>query len=206
MSSTPTPELGGKAIGNQGYGLMGLTWRSNPQPLEDSIAVMKSALNKGANFWNGGILYGTKEYNSEQLLNAYFTKYPEDAAKVVICIKGGFDASKYAPDASPAFLRKEVEALAKSAEGKWKIDIFEAARVDPNVPIEETVKALAELVKEGKIGGVGLSECSAQTIRRAAKVTKIESVEVEFSLFSTGGSSLSNHLNCTALLTQYQIF
>lgn len=173
---------------------MGLTWRPKPQPLEDSIAVMKSALNKGANFWNGGTLYGTREYNSEQLLNAYFTKYPEDAEKVVISIKGGFDASKHAPDASPAFLRREVEALAKSAQGKWKIDIFEAARVDPNVPIEETVKELAELVKEGKIGGIGLSECSAATIKRAAKVARIESVEVEFSLFSTGESTLSNYL------------
>jgi pyridoxine 4-dehydrogenase len=186
MSSIPTPKLGGKAIGATGYGLMGLTWRAKPQPLEDSIAVMKSALNKGANFWNGGTLYGTREYNSEQLLNTYFTKYPKDAEKVVISIKGGFDAAKHAPDASPAFLRKEVEALAKSAEGKWKIDIFEAARVDPNVPIEETVKELADLVKEGLIGGIGLSECSAETVRRAAKVAKIESVEVEFSLFSTG--------------------
>lgn len=186
MSATPTPKLGGKTIGATGYGLMGLTWRASPQPLEDSIAVMKSALDKGANFWNGGTLYGTKEYNSEQLLNAYFTKYPVDAEKVVISIKGGFDASKHAPDASPAFLRKEVEALAKSARGKWKIDIFEAARVDPNVPIEDTVRGLKELVDEGLIGGIGLSECSADTVRRAAKVARIESVEVEFSLFSTG--------------------
>ncbi|KAE9978742.1 hypothetical protein EG328_001340 [Venturia inaequalis] len=185
MSTIPTPKLGGKTIGATGYGLMGLTWRPNPQPLEDSIAVMKSALESGANFWNGGTLYGTKEYNSGQLLNAYFTKYPEDAEKVVISIKGGFDASKHAPDASPAFLRKEVEKLAESAGGKWKIGIFEAARVDPSVPIEETVGELKSLVERGLIGGIGLSECSAETVRRASKVAKIESVEVEFSLFST---------------------
>lgn len=186
MSEIPTPKLVGKTIGATGYGLMGLTWRADPQPIEDSIAVMKSALEKGANFWNGGTLYGTKEYNSEQLLNAYFTKYPEDAEKVVISIKGGFDAARHAVDGSPAYLRKEVEDLAGSAEGKWKIGIFEAARVDPNVAIEETVGELKQLVERGLIGGIGLSECSAQTIRRAAKVAKIESVEVEFSLFSTG--------------------
>jgi pyridoxine 4-dehydrogenase len=186
MSSQTPVKLVGKAIGTTGYGLMGLTWRAKPQPLDDSIAVMQSALQKGANFWNGGTFYGSPTYNSSQLLNAYFAKYPEGADKVVISIKGGFNLSKYAPDSSPAFLRNEVEKFLESAEGKYKIDIFEAARVDPKVPIEETVKGLAELVKEGKIGGIGLSECSEETIRRAAKVAKIESVEVEFSLFSTG--------------------
>lgn len=177
-------ELVGKRIGTTGFGLMGLTWRAKPQPVADSVAIIKSAIQKGANFLNGGIFYGADSYNSLQLLNAYFTKYPEDASKVVISIKGGFDRVKYSPDGSKKFLRKEIEDAAKILDDKCKIDIFEAARVDPKVPIEETVAALAELVKEGKIGGIGLSECSAQTIRRAAKVSKIDAVEVEFSLFS----------------------
>jgi pyridoxine 4-dehydrogenase len=116
------------------------------------------------------------------LLKAYFDKYPEDASKVVISIKGGHGT--HGIDGSPENMRKDVDTMLKIVDGRCKIDIFECARVDPNVPIETTVGALAELVKEGKIGGIGLSECSAETIRRAAKVANIASVEVEFSMFS----------------------
>lgn len=69
--------------------------------------------------------------------------------------------------------------------GKGKIDMFECARRDPNTPLEATLATLEELVKEGKIGGVALSEVNANTIREAAKVTKIVAVEIEISLFST---------------------
>ena len=87
-------------------------------------------------------------------------------------------------DGSEANLRNEVEEFYEIVGDRCKIDIFECARVDPQRPVEETVAALAKLVEEGKIGGVGLSECGASTIRRAAKVTKIASVEVEFSIFT----------------------
>jgi len=70
-------------------------------------------------------------------------------------------------------------------DGKKKIDIFECGRVDPKVPIEETIGYLAEFVKAGKIGGIGLSETGAATIRRAASIHPIVAMEVEFSLFST---------------------
>ena len=168
--------------------MMGLTWRAKPIPTEDAIAVLRSALSKGANFWNGGTFYGTKDYNSLHLLHAYFTKYPEDASKVIISIKGGHDPDSDRPiNGSKEFIRKEVENALKILDGKCKMDIYEPARVDPSVPIEESIGALAELVKEGKIGSIGVSEISAKSIRRAANVHKIEAVEVEFNLFSTGG-------------------
>ena len=63
--------------------------------------------------------------------------------------------------------------------------MFESARRDPDVPLEQTLGALAELVKEGKIGGVALSEVNADTIREAAKITKIAAVEIELSLWQT---------------------
>jgi pyridoxine 4-dehydrogenase len=179
-------ELMGKKIGSTGYGLMGLTWRPHPIPTEEAIEVMRSALAKGAIFWNGGVFYGTPEYNSLHLLNAYFTKYPEDASKVVISIKGGLDPVTHSINGSKEFITKDVETAVALLDGKCKIDIFECARVDPKVPIEETIQALAELVKQGKIGGIGLSEIGEKSIRKAAKVHKIASVEVEFSLFSTG--------------------
>jgi pyridoxine 4-dehydrogenase len=178
-----------KKIGTTGFGLMGLTWRAKPIPQEDSVTLMKSTLAKGANFWNGGIFYGTPKYNSLHLLNAYFTKYPEDASKVVISIKGGLDLGKHAISGTKEWLVPEIEESLKLLDGKCKIDIFECARVDPNVPIEKTIEVLAEFVKAGKIGGIGMSECSANSIRRAAKVHTIASVEVEYSLFSTGTSA-----------------
>lgn len=69
-------------------------------------------------------------------------------------------------------------------DGKKSLDIFECARVDPHVPIEETVGVLAQLIREGKIRGIGLSEVRVDTIRRAAKVHKIAQVEVEVFFWS----------------------
>jgi pyridoxine 4-dehydrogenase len=146
---------------------------------------MKASLDAGCNFWNGGEFYGTPERNSLQLLNKYFTKYPEDAEKVVLSIKGVLNVERLRPDGSPEGVKRSVERCLKLLDGKKKIDIFEAARVDPNVPIETTLKALEEYVKAGKIGGICLSEVSANTIQRAVKVTKIVGCEVELSLWAT---------------------
>ena len=146
---------------------------------------MKAALAAGANFWNGGEFYGTPEANSLHLLNAYFTKYPEDADKVVLSIKGGFVPGSFQPAGDKAGVTRSVENCLKLLDGKKRIDIFECARVDPDVPIEETIGYLAEFVKAGKIGGIGLSETGAATIRRAASVHPIAAVEVEYSLVFT---------------------
>lgn len=86
---------------------------------------------------------------------------------------------------SPEDVRASVEEALRVLDGAKKIDIFECARVDPKISIETTVKALAELVSEGKIGGIGLSECKAETIRRAHAVHPVASVEIEMSLFTT---------------------
>ena len=145
---------------------------------------MRTALTQGANFWNGGEFYGTPTYNSLHLLHAYFTRYPDDADKVVLNIKGGINAATMMPDGSKEGVRRSVENCLKLLGGKKKIDMFECARVDPNTPIETTIKALAEYVREGKLGGISLSEVKAETIRRAAKVHPICAVEVEVSLWS----------------------
>jgi pyridoxine 4-dehydrogenase len=165
--------------------IAGLTWRPEPQSDEESIRAMKAALDAGCNFWNGGEFYGTPERNSLQLLNKYFTKYPEDAEKVVLSIKGAADVANLRPDGSPEGVKRSIERCLELLDGKKKIDIFEPARVDQNTPIETTLKALEEYVKAGKIGGISLSEVSANTIQRAVKVTKVVGCEVELSLWST---------------------
>jgi aryl-alcohol dehydrogenase-like predicted oxidoreductase len=128
---------------------------------------LNKSLELGANFWNGGELYGTPDYNSMHLLNQYFTKYPENADKVVLSVKGGLKVGQLVPDGSEENIRRSVDNCVRLLDGTKKIDIFECARQDPNFPVEHTVEVLAKCVKEGKIGGIGLSEVDAETIRRA---------------------------------------
>ncbi|GLA52114.1 pyridoxine 4-dehydrogenase [Aspergillus niger] len=179
------PSLNGREVGPTGYGTMRMTWVPQPPSHEQCFETLNTTLKLGANFWNAGELYGTPDYNSCHLLNKYFTKYPENAEKVVLSIKGGLKRGELTPDSSEANIRRSVEECLRVLDGKKKIDIFECARQDPNVPVEQQVSTLAQYVKEGKIGGIGLSEVDAETIRRAHKVHPIAAVEVELSLFDT---------------------
>ena len=160
-----------------------MTWRKQPPSEEQSFKALRASLEAGANFWNAGEFYGTPEFNSLTLLNKYFTMYPEDAEKVVLSIKGGLVNMK--PNGTPEGVKTSIENCLRLLDGKKSIDIFECARVDKNTPIETTMKALEEFVKAGKIGGIALSEVSAESVKRAAKITKIVAVEVELSLWST---------------------
>lgn len=145
---------------------------------------MRASLAHGSNFWNGGELYGPPDANSLQLLNEYFTEYPSDAQKVVLSIKGGLVPGQMAPDGSEKNVKRSIDECLKVLDGKIKLDLFECARVDPKTPVEVSVKAMVPYIEAGQLGGISLSECSADTIRRAAKVHKISAVEVEFSLWS----------------------
>lgn len=163
----------------------GLTWRDKQATDEEAIKCMETAFENGVNFWNGGEFYGPIERNSLHILNAYFTKHPEQADKVVISIKGGAKPGVPIPDGTRENIRRSIDECLKILDGKKFLDIFECARVDPKVPIETSIAAIAEYVKAGKVGGISLSECSADSIRRAAKVHKIAAVEVEVSLWAT---------------------
>ena len=165
---------------------MCLTWEgSNPPPTSEALKLMNIALSCGANFWNGGEFYGAPERNSLHLLKEYFIEYPEHASEVLVSIKGGFKPGTQEPDGSEAGLRRSVDECNRVFAGTKRLDIFECARVDPNVPIEDVIRVLRQLVKERKIGGIGLSEVKADTIRRAHKIHPISAVEVELSLWTT---------------------
>ena len=147
---------------------------------------MRAALDSDCNFWNAGEFYGTPDWNTQKLLAAYFEKYPEDANKVVLSVKGAFDYTTFRPDASIEGLKRSLDKIHLDLAGTKRVDIFECARVDPETPLEVTLNYLVEeYVSKGIIGGIALSEVSADTIRRAAKVTKIVAVENELSLWST---------------------
>jgi pyridoxine 4-dehydrogenase len=84
----------------------------------------------------------------------------------------------------PENLRRSVDRINEHLRGKKKLDLFEPARVDPKVPIEDAMKTLSELVKEGKFTYIGLSECSADTLRKAHAVHPVTAVEIEVSPWS----------------------
>lgn len=150
-------------------------------------------------FFNGGEFYGTPDpYLNLKLINRFFTKYPEYADQVVLCVKGGLDAA-FHPDGSPENVRKSVMNIINHLGDKKSLDLFECARVDDRVPIETTVGCLGELVKEGLIKGISLSEVGVETIRRAAKVHKISAVEIEYSLFALEARDLGVLSTCAEL-------
>lgn len=178
-------KINGREVGTTGFGLMGLTWRAQPCPEEQAFEAMRAALASGCTFWNGGEFYGTPEYNSLVLLERYFAKYPEDADKVVISIKGAV-TSAHVIDASPEGIRRSLDNIIAQLGGRKKLDVFECARRDPKIPLEVTFGVLQrEYIDTGKLGGISLSEVSANTIHEAVKIANIVAVEVELSLWAT---------------------
>ncbi|KAI1347387.1 pyridoxal reductase [Xylaria sp. FL0043] len=179
-------QLMGKEVGPTGFGLMGFTWRAQPCSQEQAFETIREALKQGALFWNGGEFYGTPEYNSLVLLDRYFEKYPEDADKVILSIKGGLNVKTMRPDGSPEGTRRSIDNCLRLLNGRKKLDIFEFARRDQNVDMKTTFDVIQkEYIDTGKVGGISLSEVRAETIHEAVKHAKIVACEVELSLFAT---------------------
>ncbi|KAH6995396.1 pyridoxal reductase [Ilyonectria destructans] len=178
------PKLNNKEVGPHGLGLMGFTWRLHPVAHDQAFAAMRAALANNTTYWNGGEFYGTPEVNSMTLLRAYLEEYPEDADKFILCIKGGLLPNLH-PDSSPENIRRSIDfILSQLGPRRQYIDVFESARRDPNVPLETVFGVIdREYIRTGKVGGIALSEVSAETIDKAAAITNIVAVEVELSLF-----------------------
>ncbi|KAI0535493.1 NADP-dependent oxidoreductase domain-containing protein [Xylaria digitata] len=182
-----TYKIVGKEINDIGYGLMSLNLpRENPISVDEKIAMIKAALDAGANFLNGGEFYGPSlQDNSLTLLRQYFEKYPGDADKVIIGIKGGLRLSPMAVDNSPEYTRESIENCLRLIGDRGKIDMWEMGRRTTQDEYILSLRVIESYVKKGKIGGVTLSEVNANTIHQAAKVVKVVGVETELSLFHT---------------------
>ncbi|KAL9039402.1 MAG: hypothetical protein Q9214_004892, partial [Letrouitia sp. 1 TL-2023] len=178
------PNILGRNLGNIGYGLQWHTLSHKLSSEEQNFEAMCTAADLGCLVWDGGEFYGKPEYNSLVLLNRFFAKYPQYADKVVLNIKGASEIN-FMPNGSPDFVRKSVSNCLTQLDGRAKIAMFECARRDVNVPVETTLATLKELVDEGKIESVALSEVNANMIREAARFVKIAAVEVELSLWCT---------------------
>lgn len=170
----------------KGFGTMSMTWVPAPNPLEESVERLNYVKTKyGVKLFNCGEFYqNDPEFHNLKLMKQFVTKYPDE--DVIIVIKGGIDFVKLAPTGTKEGIAASIAnciSFFKDVPVRPKL-VFEPARVDPNVPIEETVAYCYEHVKNGDIDGVALSEVGAESIRKAAAVCPIFSVEVEFSLLT----------------------
>jgi pyridoxine 4-dehydrogenase len=170
-----------------GLGCMGMTHAYSPSADHSgSIATLHRAVELGVTFFDTAEVYGP--YDNEILVGKALQPYRD---QVVIATKFGFkiDTSKSAgqmmvgTDSRPENVRAVAEASLKRL-GVDVIDLFYQHRVDPNVPIEETVGAMADLVKQGKVKYLGLSEASADTIRKAHAEHPITALQSEYSLWT----------------------
>jgi aryl-alcohol dehydrogenase-like predicted oxidoreductase len=169
-----------------GLGCMGMSFAYGGQAEADAIATLRRAVEIGVTFFDTAEVYGPFE---NEILLGKALKPVRD--KVTIATKFGFKISEKGSglermvgvDSRPEHVKAVAEASLKRLDTDV-IDLYYQHRVDPNVPIEDTVGAMAELVREGKVRALGLSEVSAATIRRAHAVHPIAAVQSEYSLWS----------------------
>ncbi len=181
--TTGTFSLGGDlTINRLGFGAMRITgdgiW-GEPKDRAEAVRVLKRAIELGINFIDTADSYGPEV--SETLIAEALHPYPSG---LVIATKGGltrFGPNKWEPLARPEYLRQCVEMSLRRLKLE-RIDLYQLHRIDPKVPVEESLGALKDLQKAGKIRHIGLSEVSAAEIERAKKTVPIVSVQNQYNL------------------------
>jgi aryl-alcohol dehydrogenase-like predicted oxidoreductase len=183
---TKTVQLGthGPAVFPLALGCMGMSRMYGDADENESIATIHAALERGVNVIDTGDFYGQ---GGNELLVGKALRGRRDQA--VISVKFGAlrgpDGSFIGYDARPAAV-KNFLAYSLTRLGVDHVDIYRPARLDPSVPIEDTIGAIADLVKAGYVRHIGLSEVGADTIRRAHAVHPIADLQIEYSLISRG--------------------
>ena len=175
----------GPEVSRIGLGCMGMSGMYGPADRRESIATIHAALDAGITLLDTGDFYGMG-HNELLISEALRTR---DRDEALISVKFGAlrgpDMSWLGYDARPAAVKTWL-AYSLQRLGTDHIDIYRPARLDPQVPIEETIGAIAEMVQAGHVRSIGLSEVGPETIRRAAAVHPISDLQIEYSLISRG--------------------
>jgi aryl-alcohol dehydrogenase-like predicted oxidoreductase len=184
--------IGGTPVGEIGLGCMGMSQSYGPADEEESLRVFDRAYELGCNLWDTADVYG-KGHN--ELLVAKALK--KHHLNIILATKVGnvYDRSltshqdqvqanaPWIVDGTPEYIHKAIDLSLKRLQVDY-INLYYLHRVDPLTPIEESIGAMADLVKQGKVIHLGLSEASAETIRRAAQVHPITALQSEYSLWT----------------------
>ncbi|MFG3345267.1 aldo/keto reductase [Streptomyces sp. NPDC048018] len=189
-TTLPTRPLGttGPRVSALGLGCMGMSALYGEADRAESVATIHAALEAGVTLLDTGDFYGMG--HNELLINEALRTAPAALREQALtsvkfgalrAVEGDFLGYDGRPDAVKNFAAYSLQRL-----GTDHIDIYRIARVDPDVPIEETVGAIAELVEAGHVRHIGLSEVGADTLRRAAAVAPIADLQIEYSLISRG--------------------
>jgi aryl-alcohol dehydrogenase-like predicted oxidoreductase len=179
----------GEKLSVVGLGCMGMSSAYGTPDDAESVATLQYALDLGINFWDTADIYGNGA--NEELISKVLVPNRDKifiATKFGFRIKGSGDVfvgGESYVDASSKWMRQAVEGSLRRLKTDV-IDLYYAHRVDPNVPVEETVGAMAELVKEGKVRYLGLSECTPEDLKKAHAVHPITAVQSEYSLLTRG--------------------
>jgi aryl-alcohol dehydrogenase-like predicted oxidoreductase len=168
-----------------GLGCMGMSTFYGPADREESIATIHEALDAGITLLDTGDFYGMG-HNELLIRDALRDRSRDDVQlSVKFGAQRGPDGAWLGYDARPAAVKTWL-AYSLQRLGTDHIDVYRPARLDPNVPIEETIGAISEMVEAGYVGRIGLSEVGAETIRRAAATHPIADLQIEYSLISRG--------------------
>ncbi|MFL5562640.1 MAG: aldo/keto reductase [Gemmatimonadaceae bacterium] len=186
MLQTRTLGTQGLTVSSLGLGLMGMSQAygtADERDERESIATIHRAIELGVTFFDTAEVYGP--FVNEELLARALGQLKGVRERLVIATKFGFrieDGKQVGLDSRPSHIREAVEGSLRRLQTD-RIDLLYQHRVDPSVPIEDVVGAMAELVKEGKVRWLGLSEAGEQTIRRAHAVHPISALQSEYSLW-----------------------
>jgi aryl-alcohol dehydrogenase-like predicted oxidoreductase len=187
MQSMQSTQLGqhGPRTSRIGLGCMGMSDLYGPADRAESIATIHAALDAGVTLLDTGDFYGMG--HNEMLIREALAGRPRESAQISVKFGAlrGPDGSWIGYDCRPQAVRNFV-AYSLKRLGTDYIDIYRPARLDPAVPVEDTVGAIADLVKAGYVRHIGLSEVGADTLRRASSVHPISDLQIEYSMISRG--------------------